>query len=508
MKKINIRVIVFYAISLLAIVGLCSWLIPQVRKEMSKKTPVVNTPVANQPIKGNVDKNQVVRISLDEWIGWQPLLDANEGLKTTPNSINGKNGLNIEYVITNDANTSSTALIKGDLSGSGYTINRYAFLQEKLNQAGVKVVMPYISNFSNGGDGIIAKDSIKKVEDLVGKRIGVPRFSEAQTLIEWLIRNSNLSKADQDSIRNSMLYFDGPEDAGKAFFSGKVDAAATWEPFLTQAKTTAGTRILFDTSMSTNLILDGIVFREDFVNKNEAFIVKFIDCAIQAKDMYKKEFKNIKKMPMFELMSNDEIIAMASSAELTSWKDNKNLLKNEALTVYKDMSNIWLSIGEKAYPELAKTAFTDKYVLALSSKYEAIVEPEKQTNFTADKKEQAINKEALMSKTLDIKFEPDSIAIMPESYPALNEFVETAKILNNTIIQLEGNTAKVSNSNGKEFSQRRAASVAKYLQSQGIDPVRFILIGNGDTKPIGDNNTDEGKAKNRRTGVFFKTVGY
>lgn len=510
MKKFNFRALIGYILGLAIISGLIFWLVPQVKKEMSQRDNT-NKTATTQQSKPSQKDGTVVRISIDEWIGWQPLLDANGGLTTKSGSINDKNGIKVEYVVTNDANTSSTALIKGDLSGAGYTINRYAFLQTKFEEAGVKVCMPYISNYSNGGDGIVSKSDIKSVEDLVGKKIAVPKFSEAQTLAEWVIKNSSLSAEAQKQIRDNMVYLETPEDTAKAFFSGEVDAAATWEPFLTQAKTTAGTRVLFDTSMSTNLILDGIIFRQDFLDKNGSFVEKLIDGALEASSMYKKEFKNIKQLPMFELMSNEEIIDMANGADIATWQDNKKLLVDQALTMYKDMANIWISIGEKAYPDKAKAAFTDKYVLALSEKYSSQEPAKKKDNFTEEKKTQAANidnRDALMKKTLDIGFDSDSAAISDGSYETLNAFADTAKILDNVFIQIEGNTAKVPGTDGKEFSKKRANSVAKYLQAQGVDSSRFIIVGNGDTNPKGDNNTEEGRVLNRRTDVFFKVVGY
>lgn len=46
------------------------------------------------------------------------------------------------------------------------------------------------------------------------------------------------------------------------------------------------------------------------------------------------------------------------------------------------------------------------------------------------------------------------------------------------------------------------------MQALGVDSRKFIVIGNGDTEPIADNETEEGRPKNRRTEVFFKVIGY
>lgn len=451
-----------------------------------------------------------VRISLDEFIGWKPLLYANGGLTTKEGSINAKNGIMVEYVIMNDATTSSSALISGELQGAGYTVNRYAFLQSKFDAAGLEVIMPYITNYSNGGDGIIATSDIRSVEDLVGKKIAVPRFSEAQTLVEWLITNSSLTKKQVNSIRNNIVYFETADETAKAFFSGSVDAAATWEPYLTQAASSTDSRILFDTSMGTNLILDGLVFSKSFVEENEEFIVKLIDGALEAGSMYEREFDSIRAMPMFELMTDTEIADMCKGASLATWADNASLLDKMALEMYEQMAEIWKSVGENANPEKADSAFTDKYIKMLAGKYPTnAITSFKFSEAGRQDAENLSNNAALLSVTLNIEFEADSYRVARSSYEELNEFAKIAEALNGVYIQIEGNNAHVSGGdNGIDFSYKRALSVAKYLQALGLDPDRFIIIGNGDTNPIADNDTEEGRAANRRTEVYFKVIGY
>ena len=455
--------------------------------------------------------DNTVRISIDEWIGWQSLLDANGGLITTPDSLNAKKGISVEYVVMNDATTSSAALISGELQGAGYTVNRYAFLQNKFDEAGLTVVMPYITNFSNGGDGIISKSDIHSVNELVGRKVAVPAFSEAQTLIEWLLNNSDLSESEKKQIHDDMVYFETADDTAKAFFSGQVDAAATWEPYLTQAASSTDSRILFDTSMSTNLILDGIVFRKDFVDTHEDFIVKWIDAALEAAPMYKVEFSNIRQLPMFELMEDDEIIDMASGADLATCSQNVTLLSDTAVTMYRDMANVWLTVGETAYPDKAENAFTDKYARQLISKY-----PDTSATVSAalteEEKVRLIESpESLLDYSADIKFDLNSTVIKVESYAQLDEFVKIAKILDGVYIQLEGNAALraegVTDNQIIEFSRERAQAVADYFIQNGVSSDRIFVIGNGDSKPINKENL--AAAENRRTEFYFTAkVGY
>ena len=452
-----------------------------------------------------------VKISVDEWIGWQSMFDANGGLVTAPDSINAKNGIYVEYVVMNDASASSAALISGELQGAGYTVNRYAFLQEKFDQARLDVKMPFITNFSNGGDGIIAKSDIVSVNDLVGKKIAVPRYSEAQTLVEWLLNNSSLTEAQRTKIRKDMVYFETPDDAAKAFFAGSVDAAATWEPYLTQAASSTDSRILFDTSMSTNLILDGIVFRQDFLDNNSEFVVKWIDGILEARGMYKVEFKNIRQLPMFELMSDAEIIDMANGANLATWNQNTKLLTDIAVTMYHDMAEVWVGLGEVAHPDKASSAFTDEYLLQLKEKYEGQEDDVVDSFATGDIGMIIESPDALLSYSADIKFQLNSVNIQQESYSELDEFVKVAKVLDGVYIQIEGNASQraegVSEAQIVEFSRLRAQSIANYFISKGIPEERIIVIGNGDTNPI--NPDTPAAAENRRTEIFFKTkVGY
>ena len=51
-----------------------------------------------------------------------------------------------------------------------------------------------------------------------------------------------------------------------------------------------------------------------------------------------------------------------------------------------------------------------------------------------------------------------------------------------------------------ELSRKRAQAVADYLATEyKMDRNRFVIVGNGPDKPVADNNTPEGKSKNRRT---------
>jgi outer membrane protein OmpA-like peptidoglycan-associated protein len=99
-----------------------------------------------------------------------------------------------------------------------------------------------------------------------------------------------------------------------------------------------------------------------------------------------------------------------------------------------------------------------------------------------------------------IQFETGKAAIRPESFDLLNEV--TAVIQANpqiTRLSVEGHTDSVGTDNQNQLlSDKRAAAVLKYLVDHGIAAGRLLSKGWGESKPIGDNATEEGREQNRR----------
>jgi len=66
-------------------------------------------------------------------------------------------------------------------------------------------------------------------------------------------------------------------------------------------------------------------------------------------------------------------------------------------------------------------------------------------------------------------------------------------------IKVIGHTDSVgSDSYNQSLSERRASSVAEYLLAQGVAPNKLTSEGKGESEPVADNETDAGRAKNRR----------
>ena len=376
--------------------------------------------------------------------------------------------------------------------------------------------MPYITNYSNGGDGIIAKSDIKSIDDLVNAKIGVPQFSEAHTLVVWFVNNSDLSQKDKDKIIKNLVFFETPDEAAKAFFAGQIDVAATWEPYLTQAKNTTDAHILFSTKSSTNLVMDGILFNNDFCKANPDVINKFIQGALQASELYETDLSTIKKvMPMFSTASDEDILDNCKSAKLTTWKDNNDLLNGTAKTIYTDMCDVWESIGEEVNKDIVNSLFDDTYIQNVAGNFSSTdtsIDTSK-TVVTEENENEVINTKALLAKSTSVTFVVNTAKFSDsaKASKSLDEFIDIAKVLDGAIIEIAGNTDPNPKTDPKDeynikLSKQRAEAVKQYFVLNGISADRIVTVGNGSSKPVVKNDTEKHRAMNRRTDVSFKII--
>lgn len=106
------------------------------------------------------------------------------------------------------------------------------------------------------------------------------------------------------------------------------------------------------------------------------------------------------------------------------------------------------------------------------------------------------------SVALNILFETGKSAVMPESMPILDQIAEMLKANPTLKVSIEGHTDNVgSPATNKTLSQNRANAIMALLASKGIDKSRLTAKGWGQEKPVADNNSEEGKAKNRRVEI-------
>ena len=103
---------------------------------------------------------------------------------------------------------------------------------------------------SKGGDGIVAEKDIKTIADLKGKSVAYAEGSVSQFYLGVLLKEAGLSLKDVETMNMTA------GDAGAAFVAERVDAAVTWEPWLTRGQQAEHGHLLVDSSTSPGLITD------------------------------------------------------------------------------------------------------------------------------------------------------------------------------------------------------------------------------------------------------------
>ncbi len=155
----------------------------------------------------------------------------------------------------------------------------------------------------------------------------------------------------------------------------------------------------------------------------------------------------------------------------------------------------------------------EKEVKNVSGTYENLLK-EMETEI---KKGQIVIKELKGKLTLDvldkILFDSGKVEIKPEGKEVLNRVVDILAVTTDREILVEGHTDNIpiaGNLSKKyptnwELSAARAINIVRYLEEQGIDPQILAAVAFGEHRPVAENDTPEGRAKNRRIAIILQS---
>jgi outer membrane protein OmpA-like peptidoglycan-associated protein len=107
----------------------------------------------------------------------------------------------------------------------------------------------------------------------------------------------------------------------------------------------------------------------------------------------------------------------------------------------------------------------------------------------------------------NVTFQTNSSDLRPEFYNVLNSVALVLKEYDKTILEVAGHTDNTGAAQyNQALSERRAASVGQYLQSQGVGTQRIMTVGAGETHPVAPNTTAEGRQANRRVELTLEPI--
>jgi len=249
-------------------------------------------------------------VGMTTWVGYGLLhLAAEKGFFA-------QNGVKVALTTVQDKPSTAAAIATGRLDGWATTVDTFIFYNAK--KIGVKQVLAV--DFSKGGEGIVATADIKTVADLKGRKLGAEPGSSTYFFMLNLLADHAMSLKDiqLQSMRSG--------DAGAAFAAGRLDAAATWDPWLSKAKERGG-HILASSADIPGLIVDSVAFRADVIEKRPQDIQNFIKGYFAAYDFWRASPDEANAIMAKALgIKSDEFQASLAGLEFVSREDNRRYI--------------------------------------------------------------------------------------------------------------------------------------------------------------------------------------
>jgi NitT/TauT family transport system substrate-binding protein len=207
-------------------------------------------------------------IGHDAWIGYSGVFIASE-LGYFKDA-----GLDVKLKPFSNPGDTLPALVADQLDVGLTTLQNLAVLNGNGN---TDVEAIALIDSSNGADAIVAKKSIAGLANLKGKTVALTLGEVNHFLFLAGMKQIGM---DPTSVKITSMSAD---DAGAAFVAGKVDAAVTWEPWVTKA-TKSGGHVIFTSASIPDTIMDSVAIRKSKLKgKEEAFtaFLKAIDKGVQ-----------------------------------------------------------------------------------------------------------------------------------------------------------------------------------------------------------------------------------
>jgi ABC-type nitrate/sulfonate/bicarbonate transport system substrate-binding protein len=477
-------------------------------------------------------KDGTVRVAINVWAGWAPIIYANAGFK--PGKVwkdaAGK-PFKVELVLIDDPVAMRDAFAAGNVHAGWATVDMLPLLIEGLKQD--SRVMPRVFqqiDWSNGGDGIVVRDTITTMSQLRGKKVVLAQNSPSHFFVLNALINAGVQPAEVD------FKFTGDAfQAAAAFNADKTIAGCvSWAPDIYNLEKVKGNKLIVTTATANKLIADVWFARADFAKDHrdivEGIVRGILDAMVDLKAQEAKQ-QAAKFMAAGYGIAESEALGMLGDAHWTNFAENKEFFLNQnnptsfertydtAYFLYKRVN----AVGEKVpfdkivdFSILKKLESVPRYAQQ-RDEYDVRFAPMSAGTIQAESNE-------ILTKTVVIHFFPNSWELrkkltrnvdghdVEELYDPNVDFVveEVGKLAGQygaARIVIEGHTdasmqGRVPAAMVQELALYRANAVKEGLlqKFQKLQPNQFATAGKGWDRPA-DASDPLNHAKNRRVEV-------
>lgn len=284
---------------------------------------------AETPASGDAMYDGKVLLGHSSWIGFAPLNLADEM------GFFEDHGVDCDIESFESKADSRAALAAGRIQGISTTVDT----QVMSRSQGVNLQIVLAEDTSSGGDGISAIDDIKDFADLKGHTVALDTSGGASYFwFNYLLQQNKMSMDDM-TIQNM-----SSGDAGAAFIAGKVDAAITWEPWLSRAKESGNGHVLIDSSKTPGIIVDCLAMDQKFAEQYPGTVKAICEAWYDALDYIKTNPEDAYKILM-KYTGDDSTDAVKGELAGVTFYDkaaNEKYFDGQIQDVARMASDLWL----------------------------------------------------------------------------------------------------------------------------------------------------------------------
>ncbi|MBN1944477.1 MAG: OmpA family protein [Bradymonadales bacterium] len=497
----------------------------------TERLPEVRGTSAYRPLENNT-----IRFALNVWAGWAPIILANEGFQAghvwrTP----AGEEFRVELVLIDDPVAMRDAYAAGEVHVGWATLDMVPlFLEGFVDSSGTprdSRVMPRIYqqiDWSNGGDGIIVRESIRTVSDLRGRQVVLAQNSPSQYFLLNMLVYGGLQPHEVQ-----MVFTQDAFQAAAAFNAqSDIAAAVSWAPDIYNLAEAPGNRMLVTTQTANRLIADVWFARADFARDHQSILEGLVRGIFDSMELlYEDEAQRRRCAELMAAGYNlpvDEALGMMGDAHWTNWAENYQFLVNRNnptgfQRVWDQAYSLYRRIGSVTHTQIPFDQVMDFSIiqqLGQDPRYANQVD-RYQVQFTPRTVNEITAAESpILTQTVSINFYPNSWDLHhrvvrqvegrsveelydPNVEHVLEEIARLAGEFGLAQIVISGHTdssmrGQVPENLVVELSERRANAVRDALvQQYQLDPNQFAVRGAGWSEPA-DRNDPFNHAKNRR----------
>ncbi|MFT3765975.1 MAG: phosphate ABC transporter substrate-binding/OmpA family protein [Minicystis sp.] len=448
------------------------------------------------------DPKRIV-VGVNDFGGAYPGVVANDGATPGPKSRFTAAGLDVEFKLIRGSKERLQAFDDGEVDVMLLSLDYFANLVPIYKEKGVDLRAFLMADWSRGNLGIVAKPGIKSIEGLKDAKIATTRNTPTHYFLINLLKRSNLTAAEIEKIKANLVFATKTPQAGEMFQRGEVDAVAIWEPHLSQAAAGGKGRVLVSTATATNLIADVLYARADYLAAHEADIQKLVHEWFEGVKQIEKDANgSVATVAKAFKQTDDETRGVLAKIKPTTFADNRVFFGMERedaafTTLFDDASRVWQSEG---VIKTSAIAAQTRYLKALESMSREFAQEQvvEKWAFKGGPKQDTA---PLLTKSVSVFFPTGVDRLDANAKKVVDGFAEVVAQFGNAYVRVEGNTDNEGDRAANQtLSKRRADALVDYLVTKhGFDRSRFVTVGNGPDKPVGDNRTPDGREQNRRT---------